>query len=409
MNRSITTLTAVLLIIFSTTVSCECTKGKRASSFEVEYQWTFINFTWENENTYNDAVTTKRYIPENNAMAGIKFYKDTFYIAMPRICEGTPVTLGYISTSDTTPKSESLISPFPDWNTNDLTNHTCDKLENVQSMEIDADGIMWVLDGFRKPTSKCPPKLVLYDLNNEAKVVQSFTFPEEISLSKGGFLNDLVVDDSDGGFAYITEHGSVDPGIVVYSRAQNHAWKIRDASMFAEIDATNFVVDEVVFNKLAPVDGIALSPRNPSGPRQLYYCALTGVNLYSISTEILKDETACSGGEWRVNVTHIGAKSAQSDGMVVDNTGVLYYGLLPLYGVGSWNSSGSFEDAGVVYANNGTMIWTDSFSFDDKGYLYLLANNIHKYFLTQCAFDSTEPYVKFRILKHFTGTQSYLH
>ncbi|KAK9754722.1 Major royal jelly protein [Popillia japonica] len=187
------------------------------------------------------------------------------------------------------------------------TGSNCATLQNVQSMEIDSRGVMWVLDGNRfNNFTQCPPKLVLLDLKNR------------------------VIDESDGGFAYITENSAHDPGIIIYSRSNNKAWKIRDKSMFAEMEASNFSVDGLINDKLVPVDGIALSP-NPNRKnedRLVYYCALSGYQLYAISNRILKNEQFCKTGAWRRFIKAVGKKQGQSDGLAMDHEGNLYYGLL---------------------------------------------------------------------------------
>ncbi|KAJ3663295.1 hypothetical protein Zmor_007598 [Zophobas morio] len=402
-------LTQTLLLTILAASGIVCHKHQKTKKFEVEYEWTYINFTWKSETDYQNAINTKTYIPENNAISGFKFYKDSFYFALPRICSGTPVTLAYFSTKNTTPKTGPLLIPFPDWKTNDVNNPSCDKLVNVQSLEIDANGVMWVLDATRQTPSKCPPKLVLYDLNNKGKTVHTYIFPDDVCLHNGGFLNDIVIDDSDGTFAYIPDTSFIDPGLVVYSKTKNRAWKLRDASMFPEMKAADFVVNGDLVNKLYPIDGIALSPKVSSGSRRVYYSSLTGVKLYSIGTELLKNEKVFSGDGWRRNVEYVGTKQAQGDGMVMDNVGVLYYGLLPLDAVEKWNTNEPLKKAEIVDQNYKTMIWPDSFCFDSSGNLYVLADAIHRLLLTNCAFNSSQNYVKYRILKYFTGTQSYLY
>jgi sugar lactone lactonase YvrE len=396
---------AVIIVLTHHCTGNQTQESNNSSAFSVAYQWSLVNFTWNSESDYNDAISSGSYIPGNVAVAGIKYYKDKLYLAMPRIRDGVPTTMGYISTNS--PQTNPLVAPFPDWTTNTADN--CDQLESVQSLEIDRNGTMWVLDGFRvTPRAKCPPKLVLYDLNDGAKVVHTFTFPEQICLSRGGFLNDIVIDDSDGVFAYITDNSPVDPGLIVYSREKNRAWKLRDSTMFAELNAANYVVDGDKFTQLAPIDGLALSPRGRAGPRRVYYCSLTGVKLYSICTSILKREEASSGGAWRDQVSLVGEKQAQGDGMMMDSKGDLYYGLLPLYGVGKWNVDEPFSRAEILDHNRETMIWPDSFALDGEGYLYLLANHINKFQDPNYKWNNKDPAV-IRILKLFTNTQSYLY
>lgn len=376
--------------------------------FQTEYQWHYINFTWSSTHSYSVALKKKEYIPENNALVGIKFYKDKLYIALPRIRKGTPVTLAQISTNSSQ-KTDQLLTPFPSWEMN--AQKDCSTLQNVYSMEIDRRGVMWVLDGFRVNNfTKCPPKLVLLDLTKKGKFVQSYEFPEAICSKNGGFLNDIVIDESDGGYAYITENSAHDPGIIVYSRMRNRAWKIRDSSMFAELDAADFDVDGLTNTGLVSVDGIALAPQPTlrNQDRYVFYSALTGFSLYAISSNILKNEDICRSDSWRRSIKFVGKKQSQADGFAMDNKGNLYYGLLPSYGIAKWNIHSPFSTSKVVDKNRKELIWPDSFGFDSKGNLYVLANGINKYYDPSYKLQVNSD-IKFRILKHSTETISYLY
>ncbi|KAB0796208.1 hypothetical protein PPYR_10269 [Photinus pyralis] len=381
---------------------------KPSEKFEVEFQWSYINFTWPSTMDYHYATTNVKYIPENNAMAGIKYYNNRMYIALPRLRKGTPVTLAFLpmnSKSTTNP----LLRPYPSWEMNVRKN--CSALQNVQSMEIDRFGVMWVIDGVRiNSLTKCPPKIVLLDLKNAGRVLHSYVVPNDVSLHQGGFLNDIVVDESDGGFAYITDNSVQDPGLVVYSRVYNKSWKLRDASMFGEVDASEFTVDGLINEGMVPVDGIALEPMpaKRKGNRMVYYCALSSYSLYAISASILKNEELCKSGEWRRDVEYIGKKRSQSDGLVMDNKGNLYYGLLSRYGVGKWNIKKPLQSAKNIDVNKKKFVWPDSFTFDTDGHLYVLANGINKFFSRTYELRLS-PDMKFKILKSYTGTNSYLY
>lgn len=376
--------------------------------FEVEYQWNYVNFTWPSYAAYRNAINRKVYIPENNALVGIKFYKDKLYTALPRLRPGTPVTLAQVSTNSSS-KTNLLLSPFPSWEMN--VQEDCATLQNVYSMEIDRRGIMWVLDGTRiNNFTSCPPKLVLLDLNNQGKVLQTYEFPNEICSREGGFLNDIVVDESDGGYAYITESSDQDPGIIIYSRMQNRAWKIHDSSMFAELNAVNLTVDGLQSTNAVPVDGIALAPQ-PSLRNQdrfIFYSALSGLSVYAISNRILKNEDVSRGSAWRSEVQYVGKRQSQSDGFAMDNKGNLYFGLLNTYAIAQWNMYTPFTTTTVIDKNRKAIIWPDSFGFDSKGNLYVLANGINKYHDTNYKLEITDE-MKFRILKYYTGTLSYLY
>lgn len=381
---------------------------EEVSRFSVDYHWHYLNFTWPSYEDYKNAFYKKRYIPENNAVAGIKFYKDKFYLALPRLRRGTPVTLAYIS-ANSSYKTDPLLTPFPSWEMN--VQKDCSTLQNVQSMEIDRRGMMWVLDGNRfNNLTKCPPKLVLLDLNGKGTVLQTYEFPNEIVMSDGGFMNDLVVDESDGGYAYITDNSPLDPGIIVFSRLQARAWKLRDSSMFAELEASEFSVDGVKSEALVPVDGIALAPppKLKNEDRYVFYSALAGYSLYAISNKVLKNEELIKSGGWRREIKYVGKKQSQSDGFAMDNKGNLYYGLLSAYGIAKWNINSPFSSAIILEQNKKLFVWPDSFCFDSKGNLYVLVNGINRYFDPKYSLKITTE-IRFRILRTYVAALSYLY
>ncbi|WP_255259033.1 major royal jelly family protein [Bacillus thuringiensis] len=84
------------------------------------------------------------------------------------------------------------------------------------------------------------------------------------------------------------------------------------------------------------VDGIALCADRSI----LYYCPLTGRNLYSIHTDVLKNfETSLKNIEENVKI--IGNKYTNTDGMVADNMGNIYYTMIENQGIGMYNPKDS--------------------------------------------------------------------
>ncbi|XP_060535469.1 protein yellow-like [Cylas formicarius] len=369
--------------------------------FEVFRQWTLLNYTWRSQAEYKDALKTRRYVPQNNAPAGIKIYRNILYASVPKFREGVPVTLTTVENKPFNP----LLTPFPSWELNDDSD--CGNLQNVQSMEIDTKGTMWVLDGARiNNYTRCPTKLVLLDLNNVGKVIRVKVFPNEVSLKVGGFLNDLVVDETSGGFAYITDASPVDPGLIVYSKEKNEAWKLRDSSMFSgKTDPQLFIKGSVVDSSY-PIDGIALSP--PRDDRIVYYCSVGSDVLYSIPTSVLKNQQLANTGEWRKNITAVGRKLGQSDGITIDSDGDLFYTLPTFYGVGKWNTSTPLWTSELFDRDEQQMVWTDGFAFDQRGYIYLITNYMYKFIQPkETLFHDGR--VLFRVFRYHTGTKSYLY
>ncbi|XP_066137881.1 protein yellow-like isoform X2 [Euwallacea fornicatus] len=336
----------------------------------------------------------------------MKLHLNRLFLTIPRFRKGVPATLNYIDMVEG--HQQPLLTPFPDWKSNDEA-ISCSNLQSVQSMEIDTGGIMWVIDGVRINNSTlCPVKLVLLDLKNGGLLVHTYVFPDRISSRNGGFLNDIVIDESDGNYAYITDNSPIDPGIVVYSRRRNTSWKLRDKSMLPEPHAVQFPVDDLVFGNAVPVDGIALSPARTGKPRTIFYCAISSYTIYSVPTSAVKNRLLVKSGLWTSMIKNEGQKSGQSDGIVIDELSTMYLTMLPQYGVASWNIKQPISTLEIIDSNRETMIWPDGLAFDQNGFLYLISNKIYNYI------DSTRaPLInnqsQFRVLRVFVGTRSYLY
>lgn len=360
-----------------------------SNKFEVAFQWNYINFTSQN-------ATTFRYEPASHIIAGIKIYKSEIYLALPRIKPESRVTLASIPLD--AKKDNPLLSPFPNWEMN--LGDDCRALHDVLSMEIDQEGIMWVLDARRtEKFVKCPPKIVLLDLNDSGRLVKSFEVPDELCPHNNGcFLNDIVVD---GDYAYISDTTKSDPGLFVYNRKEDRAWKVRDETMFGDSTASNFTAQGEKFTGVSHINGIALSP-NCGENRKVYYMPQTSLHIFSICNAVLKDEKSSGDGVSNYIKDH-GRKQGQSGGMMCDNRGEIYYGLLPLDAVGKWNTSEALENAVIVEENHDIIKWPDSFSFDSNGNLYLITNSI--LYFSRNQIDLSE--INFRIVKLHTGSKSY--
>lgn len=238
-----------------------------------------------------------------------------------------------------------------------------------------------------------------------------------------------MVDDAFGGFAYITDNSGADPGIVVYSRRLNKSWKIRENnSMRAALNAVQFAVNGTDLNFSIHIDGIALGPyynpnqgeaiNNAAGQgtyndnfeRNVYYCPLSSFHLYSIPASVLRDpEFARTATPRQVleQVTDHGLKISQTDGMIMDNHGILYFSLLKEHAIAQWDSYTPFtyENQHVVAKDDSFIQWTDGMGFDEEGWLYAVVNRLHNF----VAGRLNPNVVNFRILRSRTGTLSYAY
>ncbi|XP_058794953.1 protein yellow-like [Phymastichus coffea] len=346
---------------------------------EIIFEWNYLNFSWQSANVYEQAVSDKSYIPENNIISGIKVNRDRVYLTLPRWKNGVPATL--VSIARTTEQKTPLLEPYPNWDMQKLDD--CSALQYVQSMEIDPASRMWILENGRteflsdNPRSKCPARLIILDLLNDGQVLLDYQFPADVARRDSVILDDIVLDHEDGGWAYITDFDAEYPGIIVFSLRNRTSWKVtHPRSMRSSDEAREFRVEGTTFQLDGAVDGIALSPASASGDRTLYYSPLSSFELFSLPVSALRSRHLA--GEIDEYVETVGKKSSQTDGMQISATGVLYYGQLGESAVDQYDTlaapSSFADDRRVFYRSSELNQWPDSFSMCDKGWLWWTSN-----------------------------------
>lgn len=263
----------------------------------------------------------------------------------------------------------------------------------------------------------CPPKLVLLDLKRHGEIVFVYEFPNNVAAHGQNYLNKIVVDDAFGGYAYITDNSGMDPGIVVYSRRLNRSWKVRESnSMRAALNAVSFSVNGSNLNFSIHIDGIALGPYyaaerdGPPEERNVYYSPLSSYHLYSLPASALRNpEFALRSTPRQIYqaVTDYGLKVSQTDGMIMDNQGILYFGLLKENAIAQWDSFTPFtiENQPIIAKDETHIQWTDGFGFDEEGNLYVVINRLHNFVAGRLNINE----INFRVLRSKTGTVSYVH
>lgn len=390
--------------------------SKKRNQFKVIYEWNMINFTWPSEEAYQKAVNTSQYIPKNVLISGIKIFNDKMYLTVPRIKDGVPATMARIPAVPDTDTSPNL-EPFPSWELNTIGD--CRGFQSVQSFEIDLSGYMWVIDNGRTSTIKsnntlpsCLPSLTLIDLNEGRNTMLRYNFPDNVA-GPNSYLNDIVVDDSEGGYAYITDNSGADPGIIVFNRKENKSWKFRDTmSMRSDPDASHFSLNGTDKNMSINVDGIALGPRfiNKKNvvDRLVYFSPLSSFKLYVTAASVLKNESfSDQPSSLRADdVKLVGSKTSQTDGMIMDEEGVLYYGLVGDYAIAQWDSRTNFSTNQEIIAKDKDFIqWVDRFAFDTLNNLHVIINRLHNFVADKVNVEE----VNYRILKTDVGVKSYLY
>lgn len=372
-----------------------------------------MDFVWDSPYARQSALNLGAYIPENCPMTGLKVCgpevsehcaTEEVFVTIPRWKHGVPSTLNKVVTGD---NNAPLLWPWPSKAMNDPNN--CDSLQFVQSMEIDPEGVMWVVDVGRKywvdgdADNTCPPKMVLIDVPT-GEVLDRYVFPNEHAPHDGAYLNDLVID-VPRQIAYISSTGNnaSDLGsIVVYDRNSRTSRRFEDRSTHAEQGA-DIRIHGVVQHELQdfPCDGIALAPDRDL----LYYTALGGFHLYSLETEVLRDFSK-SNQQVSATVVDYGEKPSNSDGMAFSQNGTLWFGGITTDTLYSWNpGQGPVSDATVVRTDAEELWWIDTFAWDAKGSIWMSSNRLNQWFFGSPDYSETN----YRIVKADVGAFSYMH
>lgn len=368
------------------------------------HEWVVLDYDVP-EATKQQWIANKTFIPENNCMTGIKHWKGSTYVTVPRWRPGVPSTLNKVIGNG----SQSLLQPYPSLWFNDLSNP--EGVRYVQSMEIDTKGRMWIIDAGRlnifsanaSEVVNGPAFLVVLDMETLA-MLRRFEFPAAVAPHDSAFLNDIVLDEIHG-MAYISDTNTKGRGaLIAYDWNANRARRFEDVSMLPEPDTIVSINGIDYPNIDGPMDGIALSPDT----KTLYYCALRAVHVYSLPTLLFRN-FSLSSDELTAAVTFLGVKASQSDGMAMTASGKLVFGALSLNTVYTWDPQLPLASQVPLVApdpNQGQ--WADTFGFDDAtGAILYVTNRLQRYFFFTMNFTGGEG-PNFRVLRVQTGDRSYI-
>ncbi|KKC48863.1 L-dopachrome tautomerase-related protein [Paenibacillus sp. D9] len=276
------------------------------------------------------------------------------------------------------------LQPYPSLEANLASQSTITtSFISVQSVFADGKGTLWVLDtgapNFSEPI-KGGAKLVAVDLNTNT-IRSVFTFTEDVVLPTT-YLNDVRFDFRVGksGYAYITDSSTRGPGaIIVVDLETGYAWRRLNGANSTSPDLFFLpkVEGEILMNRnkdgsTSPFrlasDGIAISPDG----KILYFCPLSSRQLYSISTEVLRDRTIPD-----MNVQdHVkyGGEKGASDGMFTGAKGTLYVGDYENNSIRKILPNGIME----TIAHDPRILWPDTFAIGPDQYLYFTVNQLHR-------------------------------
>jgi sugar lactone lactonase YvrE len=300
------------------------------------------------------------------------------FVTYPRWSADVPFSVGEISES-------GRVVPFPNemWNAWDASSAPADHLICVQSVHIDSDDFLWVLDpasAYMRGVVPGGAKLLKIDLAAN-KVVKKILFDQTIA-PPASYLNDIQVD-TKREVGYITDSGLgalivVDLKTGTGRRLLTGHHSTRSEDVVLTIGGSQWRV-----GGRAPqvhADGLALDMRG----EYLYYQALTGRNLYRIETRWLRDP-AMSERQLAMQVETLGETGA-ADGIAFGPDGYLYLTAIEDNAINMFTSPGMVK----TIVRDPRLLWPDSFARGPNGYMYVTTSQIH------LGSDAAGPYMIFK-------------
>jgi sugar lactone lactonase YvrE len=292
----------------------------------------------------------------NHQWTGIALSQtNRMFVNFPRWSADTPVAVAEIINGN--------VVPFPDinWNKYDgkLNHFTC-----VQSVFADKNNQLWVLDtGYELETDKTKGgKLFVFDLQKNI-LKEVYDFPVE-KITDKSYLNDFRVDELHHK-VYLTD--SRLGGLIVLDLKTKEVRRIlaNHASTLAEVP--EITVEGIQRKKQVHSDGIELDRES----KYLYYCSLTGVNIYRIPVKYIVDKDY--DDPFLGTQVEKFAKTGPNDGIAFDSKGNLYLSSLEQNGISVVDKKGIFK----TIITDSLIQWPDSLAFGKDGNLYFTTSLIH--------------------------------
>jgi len=294
------------------------------------------------------------------------------YLSLPRWKDGVVATLARIPIPppDLPLPAAPLLQPFPSLRMN--LEGDCNALQNVDAIEIDPLGRLWVVDSgqtapFSRPHRKCPPKIFVFDLANENRLVASHVPPH----NRHTLFKQIVVDLSHGPsdtYAYLSDFAS--GRVLTFSLKSGKSWAIQTEE--TQPANNQFPVGRYPeFYLRSGVWGLALLGGKEDG---ILVGSRLGKDMFSSSTKMLK-----SVGVNGLTLAPKLMKPAAAGCLTSSSNDSLFLISLPtptLYTLNYTQEGADWEAQCLLPASHP---WPDSPSLDSSGHMWLVSNRFHDF------------------------------
>lgn len=191
----------------------------------------------------------------------------------------------------------------------------------------------------------------MYDLNTDQRIRRYVFRPEDIVSTT--FIANIALDmrsSCEDTFAYFSDE--LGYGLIAYSWEQNKSWRFSHSYFFPDPLVGDFNIAGLNFQWGAEgIFGITASPIGSDGYRTLYFSPLSSHTEFSVSTRILRNETAVKGSYKDFSVVGVRGPDGHTTAKVMDESGIQLFSLIDQNAIGCWRSPLPYNPQNIAIAD----------------------------------------------------------
>ncbi|KAJ8731954.1 hypothetical protein PYW08_014684 [Mythimna loreyi] len=363
----------------------------QAATPQLRFAWKQMDYTWETPESRANAISEKRFIPENNLPLGLARWKNKMFVTIPRWKAGVASTLNYV---DLDGPQDQPLKPYPSFKDNFVPDTAKElpsnsSLISVFRVFVDECDRLWVIDSgmadiFGEGNQVNGPSIVIFDLNTD-QLIHRYQCKAG-DMKEDSFFANIIVDVNkdtcDDAYAYIPDLGGY--GVVVYSLKQDDSWRISHHYFHFEPLAGSYNVSGIEFQWTDGVFGLALSEPREDGYRTMFFHAFSSTKEFCVSTELLRNYKSIDKIEAFHDFKLLGDRGerTQSAASYYDpKTQVLFYTQVNRDGVACWNSNKPYtpDNNPLIITDPKLFEFPNDMKVDNEGTLWVLTDKLARF------------------------------